>query len=297
MTRKKTATTLAVVVERRYLEQAQPAGLIGALRDRGVAVRVVDTDSCALRVDDGSWLSEVELVVVRGRSTAVLTTAACAEFAGVPTVNSRTATERVRNKAEMAIALADAQIPSPPTLVGSPATLAIALAPDEYPVVLKPVFGDNGRGLRLVASRRELRDVRWPEPVALAQRFLASDGRDLKLYAIGQRVFAVRKPSSFRPGSGRGVSDLNGAAPVPVPVTLALRELALRCGRVFGLELFGVDCIEGPGGPWVIEVNEFPNYTGVARADELLAEHVLAKVPGWRAGGLKPAEGRRWTRR
>ena len=295
MSRGKPAVTVGVVVERRYLEQAQPAGLVGALCERGVAVRVVDADDRAVRVGAESWLAEVALVVVRGRSTATLTAAACAEAAGLRTVNSRTATERVRNKAEMAIALADAGIPAPATLVGSPAALAAELAEDEYPVVVKPVFGDNGRGLRLVAGRRELRGLRWPEPVALAQRFIASDGRDLKLYVIGTRVFAVRKPSSFRPGPEHAAGARGGA--VPVPVTLALRELALRCGRVFGLELFGVDCIEGPGGPWVIEVNEFPNYTGVARADERLAEHVLARVPRWNGNDLAATGGRRWKRR
>jgi ribosomal protein S6--L-glutamate ligase len=248
-----------------------------------------------VRVDDPAWLAHVELVVVRGRSTAALFAAACAEAARLPTLNSPTATERVRNKAAMAVALAAAGVPSPATLVGSPAALAAEITPDEYPVVLKPVFGDNGHGLRLVGGQRELRDVRWPEPVALAQRYLPSDGNDLKLYVIGQRVFAVRKPSSFRPGPHAGGEAPAGAA--PVAVTLAMRELALRCGRVFGLELFGVDCIEAPGGPWVIEVNEFPNYTGVARANELLAEHVLAKLPRSGATTREPAGERRWLRR
>jgi glutathione synthase/RimK-type ligase-like ATP-grasp enzyme len=65
--------------------------------------------------------------------------------------------------------------------------------------------------------------------------------------------------------------------------------LALRCGRLFGLELFGVDCVEGPGGPLVIEVNEFPNYTGVPRADELLADHVVACVAGTSVGASSQA--------
>lgn len=287
--------TVGVVVERRYLAQAQPAGLIGALRERGVVVRVVAADDHAVRVGADDWLAEVALVVVRGRSTAVLVAAASAEAAGLRTVNSRTATERVRNKAEMAIALAAAGIPTLTTLVGSPAALAAELAEDEYPVVLKPVFGDNGRGLRLVAAPRELRDLRWPEPVALAQRFIASDGRDLKLYVIGTQVFAVRKPSPFWPEPEQSSADRGGV--VAIPVTLALRELALRCGRVFGLELFGVDCIEGPDGPWVIEVNEFPSYTGVTRADERLAEHVLARVPRWNGNGLAATAEQRWTRR
>jgi ribosomal protein S6--L-glutamate ligase len=61
-----------------------------------------------------------------------------------------------------------------------------------------------------------------------------------------------------------------------IEVTDELRELALRCGELFGLELFGVDCLVTATGPVVIEVNEFPNYTGVPDADAALADHVVA---------------------
>jgi ribosomal protein S6--L-glutamate ligase len=270
---------VVVVVEGRYLSQAQPAGLVDALRHRGVAVRIVEADGHALRVgDDADWLDGADLVVVRGRSTPTLALAAWAEGAGVPTINARVATERVRNKAELAVALAQAGIPSPLTFLGSPRELAEEIGPEEYPVLLKPVFGDNSRGLMLVAGPRDMRRVHWPESVALAQRFMASDGRDLKLYAIGELVFAVRKPSPFPPDAIRAPDS------VPVRVTPRLRELARRCGRLFGLELFGVDCIERPDGPLVIEVNEFPNYTGVPDADGLLADHVLARVADTTAG-------------
>jgi glutathione synthase/RimK-type ligase-like ATP-grasp enzyme len=38
-----------------------------------------------------------------------------------------------------------------------------------------------------------------------------------------------------------------------------------------------VDCVETPAGPVVIEVNDFPNYTGVPGADDALARLVLAR--------------------
>ena len=57
-------------------------------------------------------------------------------------------------------------------------------------------------------------------------------------------------------------------------------DLALRCGQVFGLEIYGVDAIETAEGVAVIEVNEFPNFTGVAEAPRHIAEHVLARVAG-----------------
>jgi ribosomal protein S6--L-glutamate ligase len=63
-----------------------------------------------------------------------------------------------------------------------------------------------------------------------------------------------------------------------MPVTPAERALAVRCRRLFGLDLYGIDCIRTPEGPVVIEVNEFPNYTGVPEASDRLADHVLARA-------------------
>lgn len=237
-------------------------------------MRVVDAEAETLRLSDrAGWLDGAGIVVIRGRSTATLAVASCAEAAGVPTLNTRAATEGVRNKAGMAAVLAEAGIPCPATVLGSPRTLADELPDDAYPVILKPVFGDNGRGLVAVSDPAELRAVSWPHDVALAQHYLPSDGRDLKLYVIGDRVFAVRKPSPFQPDCRRVEVDAE-----PIAVTPALRELAVRCGAPFGLELFGVDCIEMPEGPCVIEVNEFPNYSGVPDADDLLAEHVQEAI-------------------
>ncbi|MEK6655794.1 MAG: hypothetical protein AABY92_11690, partial [Thermodesulfobacteriota bacterium] len=59
-----------------------------------------------------------------------------------------------------------------------------------------------------------------------------------------------------------------------ISLTKELKDLGRRLGRLFGLELYGVDCIESPDGPSVIEVNEFPNYTGVPDADRRLAGYV-----------------------
>ena len=56
-----------------------------------------------------------------------------------------------------------------------------------------------------------------------------------------------------------------------------LQNLGRQCSRLFGLELYGVDCLETGNGPVVIEVNEFPNYTSVPQASERLADYVLRR--------------------
>jgi ribosomal protein S6--L-glutamate ligase len=268
--------SVVLLIEERYLAQRQPAGLARELRRRGCTVELIDPGATAISLTDPRWLEGFDVCVVRGRTPAVLCALLAAERCGIPTVNRHSAIAAVHDKAAMAVALARRGLPTPPTSLGSPAGLAAELAPDLYPVIVKPILGDNCRGLRLCRTPDELVRLGGEEPL-LAQPYLAGDGMDLKLYGVGARVWAVRKPSPFRPGD----PPRNGAAPHagPVELTAELRELALGCSDLFRLELFGVDCLLTPEGPVVIEVNEYPNYSGVAEADEALASHVLARAP------------------
>jgi len=93
----------------------------------------------------------------------------------------------------------------------------------------------------------------------------------VKVYAVGSRCWAVRSPSLL-PAHPRQPADV----PQPVPLTAELAEIARACGHLFGLELFGVDCLMTPDGPVVVEVNDFPNYRGAPGSDDALAEYVLA---------------------
>jgi ribosomal protein S6--L-glutamate ligase len=256
---------VAVLAEARYLAQRQPTGLVAALRRRGVEPIVIDPASAPLPVAPA-------VVVARGRSPAVLDALAALERRGVPTLNRSEAVRAVLDKRSMAAALTAAGLPTPRTVAVPGAELARATSAGPFPLVLKPVLGDNARDVTLVPDRATLDALRWHEPVALAQPFVAGDGRDLKLYVAGGEVWAVRKPSPLLD------RDWRSAPAERAPLRGELRDVALACGRVFGLELFGVDCVLSRGGVVVIEVNDFPNYSGLPEADERLADHVLGRA-------------------
>jgi glutathione synthase/RimK-type ligase-like ATP-grasp enzyme len=264
---------IGILVERRYLNQAQPAGLSAALRARGHTVTIIDPETIPCELGNDDWLNDFDLIVGRGRSLALLCLLTQAERRGKPTINRRAAIAAVHNKAEMAVALAANNIPTPQTLLGQVERLASQAPQASYPLILKPIFGDNSRGLRVVHSPAELAELSWPEPVALAQPYLPNDGYDLKLYGIGNDVWAVRKPSPFN------MSGQSSAGSVELlPLTPALRDLGRRCGKLFGLELYGVDCLQTSTGVAVIEVNDFPTYTGVPEADKKLADYIIQKA-------------------
>jgi ribosomal protein S6--L-glutamate ligase len=262
-----------VLAEGRYLSQRQPTGLVRALRGAGHAVTVIDPSSSAYDIGDHRWLDRVDLVVARGRSRELFYLLTWAEARGVRTINRSDAIARVHNKAHLQIALADAGLPTPRSFLGPVARLAAAVPASVYPLIVKPMFGDNARGLKIVESAHALSRLDWPETTALAQEFLRGTRYDLKICVIGEEVWAVQQPSPIHwPTSGPQGPSPN---PQPVSVTEPLRALARTCGARFGLQLFGIDCLEVAGRLHVIEVNDFPNYSGVPDCDERLAAYVV----------------------
>ena len=57
-----------------------------------------------------------------------------------------------------------------------------------------------------------------------------------------------------------------------------LEDLVRRCGKVFGLELYGVDLVKTPKGFSVIEVNCFPGFKGVPEAGSRISKFILERA-------------------
>lgn len=260
---------IGLMAEARYLSQSQPTGLKNVLEARGHHITLIDPQQTFYVMGDHHWLDGLDLIVGRGRSWGLLGLLGWAEERGVKTINTRASIAAVHNKAQMSISFANAGVPIPQTYFGSVAQLAANIPAAHYPIILKPIFGDNSRGLLVIQTPDLMAQTDWPEPVALAQRYFKTDGYDLKLYGIGDQIWAVRKESPFNP---RAADEPSRAG--LVEITPELEKLGQQCGRLFGLDLFGVDTIVTDEGPLVIEINDYPNYTGVPEGNERLADFV-----------------------
>jgi hypothetical protein len=144
----------------------------------------------------------------------------------------------------------------------------------EHPLILKPYDGMRANGIAVVQTPGELGALPVPERPLLVQEYIPGNGEDLKVYVIGSDVLALRKPSPLA-----GLRCIGR----PHPVSDEVRSIALRCGQVFGLGLYGLDVLEGPDGPVVIDLNYFPSYIGVPNAAPLIAGFI-----GDYARGLLP---------
>jgi ribosomal protein S6--L-glutamate ligase len=240
-----------------------------AVADEGTLVTRLAPAGRPLRASAWSGLEPGDVVVGRSRHPFALALLREAESLGARTYEPWATVMAVRDKATSTLALARAGLPVPPTyLAGRPLDLA-RLSERAFPLLLKPPEGDNGQGLVLVADVAELDTLEWRHDLILAQPYLDAGGIDLKLYVAGRRTWAVRRPS---PLSGRS------EAPVPVTPTRALKKLAAACGRVLGLRLFGVDVVESTDGSYVVDVNEFPNYSGIDDAPAVIGMLLLGEA-------------------
>ena len=272
--------TVALVAEQRHLGNRALAEALAAWADAGCAVEVVVPDAVTLH-DVPARRPPWSVVVSRGRDLAGLGLLAAASALGVPAVNDPKALELVRNKVAMQAVLAHHGMPLPRTwFAGDPSVFA-ELPADRFPLVVKPFDGDGAAGLALLTAPADvalLPSAGERTTLYLAQEYLETDGFDVKLYGIGPRVWAVRKPSPVRfAGPGPAVVTAATGAEL-IDLDAGLTDIALTCGRACGLELWGVDLAMTPAGPVVIEVNDFPTYSAVPDAGAAIAAHVLTLV-------------------
>ena len=213
--------------------------------------------------------AEHDLYLLKSQAPAALSIAAVLAAQGARILNPSPACAAAQDKVVATHRLASFGVPLPRTWVsGQPSRLAPVVG--HGPLVTKPFNGYHGTGVSFVGGADELVGLPDGDAAVLVQPRLAG-ADDLKVYVIGDDVFAVRKQFS---------ATSHGHAGRPVPVDPVVREVALRCGAAFGFGLYGVDLVETADGPIVIDVNHFPGYKGVPDAAERLSRYVLAFADG-----------------
>ncbi|MEX0586535.1 MAG: RimK family alpha-L-glutamate ligase [Pirellulales bacterium] len=133
-------------------------------------------------------------------------------------------------------------------------------------VVVKPLFGAEGRGIARVSDEaialRVFKTIAQLGAVIYVQQFIEHEGADLRVLIIGRRALAMRRENAtdWRTNVGRG------ATTSPVELTDELVELARRAADAIGAPVAGVDLLPArDGGLYVLEVNAVPGWQALAR--------------------------------
>jgi RimK family alpha-L-glutamate ligase len=203
------------------------------------------------------------------------------ERLGVRIVNAASAIERTVDKYYTSFLLADAGIPTPRTLVTEDFETAMQACRDLGDVIVKPLFGSEGKGMVRVSdpdtAYRVLRSWELNRYVFYIQEYLPHQHEDIRAFVIGDSVVAAMK----RRGTGWKTNFSQGASAESIDLSDELQALAVRAARLVGLDYAGVDLMPAENGrTYVIEVNSIPGWRGLQKTTELkiaqkIIEHVL----------------------
>ena len=196
---------------------------------------------------------------------------------GVPVWNSARAIERCVDKSMTSFLLARAGIPTPATWATESRAVAAEIVQREgAPLVLKPLFGSQGRGLRLIRKPADL-----PAPAEIAgvyylQRYVGVDRNgfhDFRLLVSQGRVVAAM----MRHAAHWITNVKRGGKPVAAVADSAMKDMAIAAAAAVGANYAGVDIIyDGDERPTVLEVNSMPAWSGLQRTTPVDIAAVLA---------------------
>ncbi|WP_411029473.1 RimK family alpha-L-glutamate ligase [Spongiimicrobium sp. 3-5] len=178
---------------------------------------------------------------------------------------------RARNKVRTLQIMARKGIPIPETV--------FSINPDNIeeqinllggpPVIIKLQEGTQGLGVILAESKKSAKSIidtfYKMDTSILIQRYVEeSNGEDIRIFVVGQRIVASMKRSSavgeFRSNVHRGGNTES------VKPTAKEMYIALNAVKYLGLGVAGVDLIRSKKGPLLIEVNASPGLKGIEAA-------------------------------
>ncbi len=279
---------LAILTSRIRVEEKL---LVDALRQRAIAFDIIDDGELLLDLarPDQRW-REYDAVLCRSlsqsRGLAVLHVL---EHWGVCVYNPAAVTAMCNDKLLTTLALVDAGIPTPRTLLAFDPHVTIGgIEMLGYPVVLKPITGSWGRLLARVNDRDAAEAVLEHEETLgsyqhhthYVQEYIAKPHRDIRAFVVGERTICA----IYRTSEHWVTNTARGAVASNCPVTPELDRLCVRAAQAVGGGILAIDVLEDPQrGLLVNEINatmEFRNSiapTGVDIPNAML-DYVLSNV-------------------
>jgi RimK family alpha-L-glutamate ligase len=204
--------------------------------------------------------------------------------AGTYVINPPEAIEHCVDKYDILTILEENGIPIPKTATTENADDALkAFKELGGDIVVKPLFGSRGVGATRIndaeVATTVFRAITLYHGVIYLQEFVSHGVSDVRAFVVGDRVIAAMK----RVANSWKTNYSQGATPQTVQLEKPLEDLAVKSAQCIDCKVGGVDILESPGGPVVVEVNSQPGWRGLQTvtnvniADEII-DFVLSEI-------------------
>ena len=205
---------------------------------------------------------------------------------GVPVYNDARAIERSVDKSMTTFLLRRHGIPTLPTWVTERGSVARGVlmreAARRNELVVKPLFGSQGKGLQRLAAGSAIPAEDQVSGVWYLQRFLdcgEGNWHDWRVLVVGGRTVAAM----LRRGRCWVTNVARGARVEAVEARGDLARFAIEAAAAVGADYAGVDLMRDASGRWfVLEVNSIPAWRGLqavtpARIADALASDLVSR--------------------
>jgi ribosomal protein S6--L-glutamate ligase len=235
-------------------------------------------------------LTELDLVFLRtlapgtcDQITYRISAFAFLEELGPVLINSTYPFRQTKDKFSALLLLHKAGIPVPKTYVSEPIKPAVEFSEKFDEVVIKPLVGSQGFGVLKTNSPdltyTTLKHLSRLGQISYVQQFVPHGMKDLRIFVIGGKTIAsmVRQSKDWKSNIAQG------AKPESIDPSPEIKDLAIKATKLLELDYSGVDIIEGPEGPIVLEVNAAPSWAAlqtVTKVDiaDAIVEHAIKKL-------------------
>ncbi|TIM11805.1 RimK family alpha-L-glutamate ligase [Mesorhizobium sp.] len=190
----------------------------------------------------------------------------------IPVWNSAQAIERCVDKSMTTFLLKNSGLPTPPTFAVESLAMAEAVARRELPftpLVLKPLFGAQGRGIRLIETLSDLPAEDEVNGVYYLQHYVPRPGppfRDFRVFVCAGEVLAMmsRRGDDWITNVNRGALPEQVSGQVSGHGETELAALARAAAAAISADFAGVDIVPAADGKLlVLEVNSMPAWSGL----------------------------------
>ncbi len=267
--------------------------LIAAAKQKNITPITLNLQNVEVKIQNGvhysandTDLSELDAVIVRDVGAGTLEGVSFRfdilrqlEMNGTPVINTPQAIQNAANKYHSTCLLAQANLPVPRTRAVQSTEGALNALAEFGDAVIKPVFGYKGIGIVRIKDGTAFHPNNEPRPEPIEQlidelirekemlyiqEFITNPGRDIRAFVVnGSVIGAIYRTAA----DGSWLNNLSqGGTAARCVLSPEQEEICIRAAETIGTVFAGVDIIEGPNGPVILEVNGTPSGAGIYEA-------------------------------
>ncbi len=264
--------------------------LIAAAKQKKITPITLNLQNVEVKIQNGvhysandTDLSELDAVIVRDVGAGTLEGVSFRfdilrqlEMNGTPVINTPQAIQNAANKYHSTCLLAQANLPVPKTRAVQSTEGALNALAEFGDAVIKPVFGYKGIGIVRIKDGTAFHPNNEPRPEPIEQlidelirekemlyiqEFITNPGRDIRAFVVnGSVIGAIYRTAA----DGSWLNNLSqGGTAARCVLSPEQEEICIRAAETIGTVFAGVDIIEGPNGPVILEVNGTPSGAGI----------------------------------